>query len=279
MPRALHPRSTVYLRPFLHTSVLTWPSAASTSVFEQAVRGWPGLFTYPREAGDQDHVGEVHRPRQFARRELKGQETEPQSYLEGKLLVSSSRKIVQEITDIVTWVEAFTVYMYSWIFCSAHPSRWQDMTQYKLLILKTSHQFLGKAWLHYDIAFRKDAAASGLADWSCMNLDLYNFHTCLPPQSQTSQRPSTSASSSSSGAFSSNFCRSWNHGTCLWPFGQCQFRHPCERCEGDHPRVNCPFLASKPHNQGARSSSPPRSKRQRRWSGCQIVQGEDRLCK
>ena len=27
------------------------------------------------------------------------------------------------------------------------------------------------------MAFRKDAAASLLADWSKMNLDLYNFHT------------------------------------------------------------------------------------------------------
>ena len=51
------------------------------------------------------------------------------------------------------------------------------MTQYKLLILKTSRQFPGKAWLHYDIAFRKDAAASGLVDWPHMNLDLHNFHT------------------------------------------------------------------------------------------------------
>ena len=99
---------------------------------------------------------------------LKAQETEPP-------LVTSSKKRIQEITDRVTWVEAFTVY--SWILCSAHPSRWQDMTQYKLLILKTSHQFPGKAWLHYDIAFRKDAAASGLVDWSHMNLDLHNFHT------------------------------------------------------------------------------------------------------
>ena len=100
---------------------------------------------------------------------LKAQETEPQTYLDGKLLVTSSKKRIQEITDIVTWVEAFTVY--SWILCSAHPSRWQDMTQYKLLILKTSSQFPGKAWLHYDIAFRKDAAA-GLVHWSHTNLYL-----------------------------------------------------------------------------------------------------------
>ena len=37
-----------------------------------------------------------------------------------------------------------------------------------------------KAWLHYDLAFQKDANASGLADWSCMSLDLYNFQTHHP---------------------------------------------------------------------------------------------------
>ena len=74
---------------------------------------------------------------------LKVPETEPQTYLDGKLLITSSIKQIQEITDIVTWVEAFTVYL--WILCSVHPSRWQDMTQYKLLILKTSRQFPGKA--------------------------------------------------------------------------------------------------------------------------------------
>ena len=31
---------------------------------------------------------------------LKAQETEPQNYLDGKLLVTSSKKQVQEITDI-----------------------------------------------------------------------------------------------------------------------------------------------------------------------------------
>ena len=93
---------------------------------------------------------------------LKIQEPEPPSYFEGKLLVPSTKKRVQEITDLITWVEAFTVY--TWILCSSHPSRWQDLTQYKLLILKTARQFPGKAWLHYDVAFRKDAADSALSD-------------------------------------------------------------------------------------------------------------------
>ena len=102
---------------------------------------------------------------------IRAQEAEPHTYLDGKLLVAPAKKRVVEITDILTWIQAFTIYQ--WIFCSTYPSRWQDTTQYKLLILQTASQFPGPAWLNYDTAFRKDAAASLLADWSKMNLDLY----------------------------------------------------------------------------------------------------------
>ena len=74
------------------------------------------------------------------------------------------------------------------------------MTLYKLLIMKTSHQFPSKGWLHYDTAFRKDTDASGLADWSCMNL--YNFHTRLATKSQSS---AASSPFLNSGSLSSNF--------------------------------------------------------------------------
>ncbi|CAH3181098.1 unnamed protein product, partial [Porites lobata] len=60
---------------------------------------------------------------------------EPHTYLDGKLLFTS-KKWGREINDITTWVEAFTIF--SWIFCTAHSFRWQIVTQYKLLIIKTS---------------------------------------------------------------------------------------------------------------------------------------------
>ena len=41
---------------------------------------------------------------------LKAQEAEPQTYLDRKLLVSSTKGCIQEITKIMTLVEAFTVY-------------------------------------------------------------------------------------------------------------------------------------------------------------------------
>ena len=37
-------------------------------------------------------------------------EQEPQTYLEGKLIVSSSKRRLVEVKDILTWTEAFTIY-------------------------------------------------------------------------------------------------------------------------------------------------------------------------
>ena len=188
---------------------------------------------------------------------LKAPEVELQTYLDSRLLVSSSKKQIQEITDIVTWVKAFAVYM--WISCCSHPSRWWGMTQYKLLIMKTYRQFPGKAWLHYDTAFWKDAPASGLADRSCKNLNLYNFHTCLVPQSQPS---AASSPFPNSGSLSSNFCRSRSDSICHWPFGQCRYCHCCDKCEGDRPNINCPFRASKSYEQHSQATTSS-------WYKCQ----------
>ena len=79
---------------------------------------------------------------------IRTQEAEPHSYLDGNLLVAPAKKRVVEINNILTWIQAFTIY--KWIFCSTYPSRWQDTTQYKLLILQTASQFSGPAWLNYD---------------------------------------------------------------------------------------------------------------------------------
>ena len=70
---------------------------------------------------------------------IRARETEPHTYLDGKLLVAPAKKKVVEINDILTWIQAFSIYQ--WIFCSTYPSRWLDTTQYKLLILQTASQF------------------------------------------------------------------------------------------------------------------------------------------
>ena len=70
---------------------------------------------------------------------IRAQEIEPQAFLEGKPVVSGSKKRVIEIADIVTWIEAFTIF--SMILCHTFPSRWKDLNQYKLLIIQTARGF------------------------------------------------------------------------------------------------------------------------------------------
>ena len=101
---------------------------------------------------------------------------EPHLLLNGCLVLTGMiKKTRKEIVDIVSWVEAFSIY--TLIVCTSTPRRWRDLTTYKLLILRTYRQFQSTAWLTYDKAFRQHAAALNLTDWSELNVQLLNFYT------------------------------------------------------------------------------------------------------
>ena len=173
---------------------------------------------------------------------IRAQEIEPQAFLQGKLVVAGSKKRIVEIEDIVTWIEAFTISSMS--LCNSFSVRWRDLNQYKLLIIQTAKRFPGKSWLNYDIAFRKDAAATGSTDWSCMNADLFNFHTRSPASLSTTSGPI--ASSSSTSAELSLFMDGCLQAVArpplasavtlgmmdafvgVFPVGRCKFRHSCD---------------------------------------------------
>ena len=66
----------------------------------------PGYSPIPEKLVTRIRTGQFINLADLLAENLKGQETEPQTYLDGKLLVTSSKKRIQEITDMVTWVEA-----------------------------------------------------------------------------------------------------------------------------------------------------------------------------
>lgn len=59
---------------------------------------------------------------------LKTNETEIQTFLDGKLVVTPANKPVMEIQDILTWAEALTIYLL--VLCASQPLRWADITNY-----------------------------------------------------------------------------------------------------------------------------------------------------
>ena len=92
---------------------------------------------------------------------LRPVDQEPHTFLDGKLLVSQKRRLV-EISDILTSTEAFTIYQM--VLCAAHPHRWPDLSKDKLLIIQRARHSPDRAWLEYDLAFRRDAATTGATD-------------------------------------------------------------------------------------------------------------------
>ncbi|KAK3702244.1 hypothetical protein QZH41_016772 [Actinostola sp. cb2023] len=107
-------------------------------------------------------------------------EPEPELLFDGRLVLTNiTKKNKCKIRDIITWMEAFTIYMM--IICSYFPHRWSDLTKYKLLIVRTFRLFGGQGWLNYDREFRETVAAERLTDWSNMNVQLYNFNTACAP--------------------------------------------------------------------------------------------------
>lgn len=57
---------------------------------------------------------------------LRAEEQEPQTFLEGKLVVSSSKHRQVEI-KAWTWREAFAIFQL--VMCTAHPQQWIDLTK------------------------------------------------------------------------------------------------------------------------------------------------------
>ena len=58
---------------------------------------------------------------------IQAQEIKAHVFLEGKLVVSGSKKRVVEIADMVTWIDAFTIFCM--ILCHTFPSRWKGLNQ------------------------------------------------------------------------------------------------------------------------------------------------------
>ena len=169
-------------------------------------------------------------------------------------LVIRPAKRRKEITDILSWMQAFSVY--TLVLTSYWPARIADLLKYQLLIMRTAQQFAGSTWLSYDRAFRRQAAAYRLTDWSVMNAELYYFH--VSAAAAAAKSPSASIVSNASSPSSSSpvetravaggeaygtpsaqtVCHSWNAGRCSSQFPRCRYRHMCDfpGCSALHRR-------------------------------------------
>jgi hypothetical protein len=170
----------------------------------------------------------------------------PSFAIEGRSIVpttTTSPRKKNEIGDILTWVECFNSYVA--VITSVRPERARDLLAYMALIIRIAKQFPGRCWYNYDRAFRLEAAASNMMNWSQIHPDLYHYHTSVAvqstqPQARRYREPRGDQNSMTT-------CKSWNSGACSSPREFCRFRHRCDRngCGGAHRRINCQELIRK----------------------------------
>ena len=184
-------------------------------------------------------------------------ESEPQLLFDGRLVLTSQpKKQRRKIEDIASWMEAFSIF--ALILVTHFPHRWKDLLQYQLLILRTFRHFSGKVWLAYDQAFREHAAATRLTDWSCMNVQLFNFHAAGSSVRESSLAQSNEHPEPLGSSSSAVVCISWNKGRCTAPFASCRYAHRCTVCSGSHRATTCSRRPSKDSrdDRKRRDSSP-----------------------
>lgn len=175
------------------------------------------------------------------------------------VLTPSPKKPKRRIDDIGTWLGAFSIFCL--ILVLHFPHRWKDLLQYQLLILQTYRQFSGRVWLSYDQAFRENAAATNLTDWSQFNSTLFSFHS-TGWSARSSRDFSDRQNEPHGAALSQIICKSWNCGHCVAPSASCRFAHKCASCHGPYRAAVClANTSSKPSSSSKCSpdSPPPRS--------------------
>ena len=76
-----------------------------------------------------------------------------------------------KVTDFHTWLQCFA--MYAGVLGKHHPSAIPELMAYMVTISQAFQDFDGLAWVSYDAAYRRWAAASGNRNWSSVNPSVY----------------------------------------------------------------------------------------------------------
>lgn len=140
------------------------------------------------------------------------------------------------------------------------PYWWKYLMAYKLLILRTYHQFSGRVWPHYDQAFCQHVVAVELVrlvsnEWSSIQFSCqWGFFAWQTEQlSQWIPEPSWVPASQI-------ICRSWNKGRCSAQSSFCHCTHCCSPCVSSHCFRDCFWWAEtqdKDERRHKSLSSPP----------------------
>ena len=90
----------------------------------------------------------------------------------------------RSVQDLFTWLQCYGMYVS--VVAPQHPSQIPELTAYQATIVRASQDYAGLAWVRYDSTFRRQAALTGLTQWSAINPTLYTL--CFAGSARTATR-------------------------------------------------------------------------------------------
>ncbi len=88
------------------------------------------------------------------------------------------------VTELNTWMQCFVVYV--GVMAAKHLEAMPELIAYMVAIIRASEDYSGQAWVRYDAAYRRLAAANGNRAWSRINPSL--FFLCFTGKAQAARR-------------------------------------------------------------------------------------------
>ena len=174
------------------------------------------------------------------------------------------------VTDILTWVQCFGIYIS--VLTPCYPEAIPELITYMIKIVGQAKRFRGKTWVLYDATFRRQAMASGNHQWSEVNGTLHascysgeapsglGYEICLAGSHTTRECSLRGIEAGSTTQMpppltlqgpawkqlppSGEVCRLWNENKCR--FRMCRHTHVCRLCGGNHPATMCQWNQKPP---------------------------------
>lgn len=192
----------------------------------------------------------------------------PELWPTSKGVEANKKRARKKVENINTWLQCYAAFVA--VVATKSPEQVPELMAYMINIIKASQEFEGMAWATYDVAYRRQAAATGHKRWSKINPSLYAL--CFTGKAKMGLRcdycmshtheseACTEAGDEDPGLGkrvkavesavlalasqppkrdfrSQETCRLFNEKRCK--FRYCRFRHVCQTCGGNHPVSDC----------------------------------------
>ena len=179
-------------------------------------------------------------------------------------LLKHSKPKNWEITNIVDWIQCFSLYIA--VVCRSQPQQITDLLGYQNLIITSHQRFPDFNWATYDREFRQQAAARTIPDWSVLDNTLWNLARQSTTHSSTTQftrqpykfqQMEKTYRSQLPPAITqpriAPICLDWNENpTAGCSHLNCRYDHTCYRCihtpgipDKHHKAIYCPHKGKK----------------------------------